>query len=137
MVVGRSARDDAVAAAIIAVAVARRDSESASGRRSSVTVGCGLVSAGPPHARHGPVYAGRVLTQGPPHLPGLQDAKGLRRVEVHHLIQHLENGGSDDLENLICLCYDCHRCAPCQRWARRRDTTRSAWWAALLYKGMD
>ena len=62
-----------------------------------------------------------------------QDCKrqGLRRVEVHHLV-HLRDGGTDDMENLILLCYDCHR----KRHASvgRRDTTRSAW-AALLYKG--
>ena len=58
--------------------------------------------------------------------------QGLKRVEVHHL-KHLHEGGTDDLENLICLCYDCHRARHAS--AGRRETTRSSW-LALLYKGM-
>ena len=58
--------------------------------------------------------------------------QGLSRVEVHHLV-HLADGGSDDLENLICLCYDCHRARHAS--AGRRDSTRGAW-ATLLYKHM-
>ena len=43
------------------------------------------------------------------------------------------DGGSDDLDNLIVLCYDCHR----KRHASvgRRETTRAAW-NELLYKDL-
>ena len=58
--------------------------------------------------------------------------QGLGRVEVHH-VKALQFGGTDDLENLTVLCYDCHRARHAS--AGRRDTTRSGW-AALLYKGM-
>ena len=64
-------------------------------------------------------------------MPGLP-AQGLKRVEVHH-VKHLADGGTDDMDNLICLCYDCHRARHAS--AGRRDTTRSAW-ATLLYKDM-
>ena len=30
------------------------------------------------------------------------------RLEVHH-VQHLEDGGSNELENLLTLCGDCHK----------------------------
>ena len=63
-----------------------------------------------------------------------QDCKrqGLGRAEVHH-VQHLRDGGTDEMDNLIVLCYDCHR----KRHASvgRRETTREAW-SDLLYKDM-
>ena len=64
-----------------------------------------------------------------------QDCKrqGLGRVEVHH-VKHLQDGGTDDMSNLICLCYDCHRSRHAS--VGRRDTTRSSW-GALLYQGID
>ena len=63
-----------------------------------------------------------------------QDCKrqGLGRVEVHH-VKHLHDGGTDDMENLVTLCYDDHRARHAS--AGRRDTTRGAW-EALLYKGL-
>ena len=63
-----------------------------------------------------------------------QDCKrqGLGRVEVHH-VKALQFGGSDDMSNLLCLCYDCHRARHAS--AGRRGDTREAW-ATLLYKDM-
>ena len=63
-----------------------------------------------------------------------QDCKrqGLGRVEVHH-VKHLHDGGTDDMGNLVTLCYDDHRARHAS--AGRRDTTRSAF-RRLLYKGM-
>ena len=58
--------------------------------------------------------------------------QGLARVEVHHT-RHLADGGTDDLENLVTLCYDCHRARHAS--AGRRGDTREAW-ATLLYKDM-
>ena len=55
--------------------------------------------------------------------------QGLGRAEVHHVI-HLHDGGSDDLENLIVLCYDCHRVRHAS--VGRREETRVAW-TDLLY----
>ena len=83
------------------------------------------------HTKAWPRLRRRVLTRD---RHTCQDChrQGLRRVEVHH-IRHLADGGSDDLENLTTLCYDCHR----KRHASvgHRDITRGAW-ASLLYKGM-
>ena len=58
--------------------------------------------------------------------------QGLGRAEVHH-VQHLQDGGTDEMDNLTTLCYDCHRARHAS--AGRRETTREAW-SALLYKGM-
>ena len=58
--------------------------------------------------------------------------QGLKRVEVHHVI-HLRDGGSDDMENLVTLCYECHRSR--HATTGRRGDTRDAW-ATLLYKDM-
>ena len=58
--------------------------------------------------------------------------QGLQRVEVHH-VKHLRDGGSDDLENLVTLCYDCHK-------ARHAvigiNTTIRGSWKELLYKDL-
>jgi len=41
---------------------------------------------------------------------GLED-KEMIKIEAHHIIP-LCFGGKDDLNNLITLCFDCHRFAP-------------------------
>ena len=83
------------------------------------------------HTKAWPRLRRRVLTRD---RHQCQDCKrqGMGRVEVHH-VKHLADGGSDDLDNLTTLCYDCHRARHAS--AGRRDITRGAW-ATLLYKGM-
>ena len=58
--------------------------------------------------------------------------QGLGRLEVHHA-KPLQDGGTDDMDNLVTLCYDCHRARHAS--AGRRGDTRDAW-AGLLYKDM-
>lgn len=40
-------------------------------------------------------------------MPILQDKKKGTRLEVHHIVYRSHNG-SDDADNLITLCHDCH-----------------------------
>ena len=92
----RSARDDAICAAIIAIAVGRR----AANRPAAgpLDVGAGM-SAGH-HTKAWPRLRRRVLTRD---RHTCQDCRrqGLGRVEVHHVNSTFEFGGTDDMSNLI------------------------------------
>ena len=85
------------------------------------------------HTKAWPRVRRRVLTQGPPPVRRTARAPGIAPCGGPPYPATWRDGGSDDLGNLITLCYDCHRARHAS--VGRRETTRGAW-ADLLYKGM-